>query len=108
MTGMPYHLEKGPELEVLEDYLNGDATRALAALAKLRKGVPLASIGGFDSTSLDHGPLNTFAAREVHIHRHWLGQRRDNGTWLPQRPFDPVTNPTTGFGRDWYGDADGI
>lgn len=106
---MPFHLEKGPELEVLEDFLNSSTDRAVDALGRLRSGVPLAEAGGFDSTSLDHGPNNTFEARLVHFQRDWLGMRRDaSGRWHDQRPFDPVSNPTTGFWKDWYGDADGI
>ena len=36
MPGMPYHLEKGPWLSILEDYLNADAYRLIEALRHFR------------------------------------------------------------------------
>ena len=48
---MPYSLEKGPYLSVIEDYVNGDRGRALETLARLRNGDDIAQLDTFDSTT---------------------------------------------------------
>lgn len=79
MPGMPYHLEKGPLLSVLDAFVNtGSDERLVNALKKLRAGAPLTSIGPFDSPNLYH-PSFPFPYRQqadlvAHFNNHWLGQ----------------------------------
>ena len=48
MPGMPYHLEKGPLLSVLDSFFNGGSTdRLRTALTELRQNVPLSQVGQF-------------------------------------------------------------
>jgi hypothetical protein len=43
------------------------------------------------------------------VEEHWWGRRRVTpGNWADQAPYDPVNNPTTGFWKHWYGDAEGV
>jgi hypothetical protein len=76
---MPYHLEKGPLLSVLDSFFNsGSDARLVNALTKLRTGVPLDSIGVFDSPNL-YSPAFPFPYRRRedlvgHFNTHWLGQ----------------------------------
>lgn len=105
---MPFHVEIGPNWEVLEDYLNGDAGRLTDLLANLRAGADLMDLGLFDSTSLLGGPRPPAQVKD-HGRADWFGMRpRPGGGWEPQAPFDPVTNPSTGYWQQWYGDAEGI
>ena len=53
---MPYSLEKGPYLSVIEDFVNGDRGRALETLARLRNGDDIDQLDTFDSQPLDTGP----------------------------------------------------
>ena len=59
---MPYSLEKGPYLSVIEDYVNGSRGRALETLARLRNGDAIDELDAFDSQPLDAGPYSTDAA----------------------------------------------
>jgi hypothetical protein len=83
---MPYHLEKGPLLSVLDDFFNsGSKTRLITALKELRAGVDLTSIGVFDSPNLytytaPDGTVKTYPYPYdsqphlvAHFNEHWLG-----------------------------------
>ena len=105
---MPYSLEKGPYLSVIEDYVNGSRGRALETLAKLRNGDAIDEIDAFDSQPLDAGPYSTAQLRD-HFKQDWLGYKPDgNGGWLPPPKFDALTSPTTGFWQAWHGDCEGV
>jgi hypothetical protein len=105
---MPFHVEVGPNWEVLEDYCNGSRQRLVDALAKLEAGGDLMDIGLFTSKTLVGGPLSLQQLRD-HGRRDWFGMRETaNGQWQPQPPFNKATNPTTGYWRQWYGDAEEI
>ena len=105
---MPYSLEKGPYLSVIEDYVNGDRERALTALTSLRNGDAIDQLEAFDSQPLDAGPYSTTQLRD-HFKQDWLGYKPDGqGGWLPPPPFDALTSPTTGFWQAWHGDCEGV
>ena len=106
MPGMPYHLEKGPVLSVLEDVLRGPTAQVENILTRLRDpSVPLAEVGGLDSTTLNAPPYPTTGDRVAHIEKDWFGYVV--GT-QQQAPFNPLTNPTTGFWENYWGDVAGI
>lgn len=78
MPGMPYHLEKGPLLSVMDDFFNtGPRARLVTALSRLRAGDPLTDIGPFDSpnlySALFPNPYKTQADLVAHFNDHWLG-----------------------------------
>jgi len=74
MPGMPYHLEKGAWLSVVEDYLNGDALRALDALDELRSNTPIGAMNWIGTAALNGDPdyPDTVRRRE-HLEEDWLG-----------------------------------
>jgi hypothetical protein len=103
---MPYHLEKGPVLSVLEDLLGGTTAQLGALLGRLRDpNVDLAEVGGLDSTTLDVPPYPTKASRVAHIERDWFGFTP--GT-QQQPAFSLGANRTTGKWESYYGDVAGI
>lgn len=108
MSGMPYHLEKGPILSVLEAFANQDYKRLAAAVDALRAGVALVDVGVVNSTTLQGGPHPTVAALVDHINRHWLGMTRQGGSWVPQPPFDPQHPTTTGHWQHYHGPVEAI
>lgn len=78
MPGMPYHLEKGPWLSILEDYLNADSARLIDALAQFRASRDHSTSLGvspfFDSDSFDGDPdYQTPDARRGHMQNDWFG-----------------------------------
>jgi hypothetical protein len=78
MPGMPYHLEKGPLLSVLEDFCNrGPEARLVKALKELRAGTPLPDVGPFDSPNLYWPrfpwPYQNPGQLIAHFNDHWLG-----------------------------------
>lgn len=87
MPGMPYHLEKGPLLSVLDDFCNsGSHARLATALKALRGGATLTGVGVFDSPNL-YSPAFSFPYRNraeliTHFETHWLGYA----------PLNPATN----------------
>ncbi len=87
MPGMPYHLEKGAWLSVLEDYLNGDPSRTATVLALLRdQDLPVTDTGFLESPALDGDPeYRTADARQEHLQRDWFGWPADGTAW-PTRP----------------------
>jgi hypothetical protein len=79
MPGMPYHLEKGPLLSVLDAFCNkGSDARLVTALVNLRNGARLTDIGAFDSPNLYHPtfpfPFGSKADLVGHFEKHWLGK----------------------------------
>jgi len=106
MPGMPYHLEKGPVLSVLEDLLHQPAATLAQMLARLRDPtIPLAQVGGLDSTTLNVPPYPTTKSRIDHIEHDWFGFTP--GTQV-QPAFDLATHRTTGVWESYYGDVAGI
>jgi hypothetical protein len=84
MPGMPYHLEKGPLLSVLDAFCNqGSKPRLQGALKALRRGDPLTSIGAFDSPNLFSPslpwPFDQPPSLVDHFNHHWLGHQALNG-----------------------------
>lgn len=109
MSGMPYHLEKGPILSVLESFANDDVNRRKAALAALRANTPLVQVGVVDSTTLKGGPHPTVAALVAHINQHWFGMTKAaDGSWQPQAAFDPAQPATTGHWQHYHGPVEQI
>ena len=79
MPGMPYHLEKGPLLSVLDAFCNtGTDARLVTALVALRNGARLTDVGAFDSPNLYHPsfpfPFGNKADLVGHFETHWLGK----------------------------------
>ncbi|HUQ40663.1 MAG TPA: hypothetical protein VM030_10965 [Acidimicrobiales bacterium] len=104
---MPYSLEKGPYLSVMEDFAS-TTDHMVQTLQQMRQGVPVSDNPVVASPSLDAGPYDK-KARVQHVNADWFGMRQQSsGAWSAQPPFDPLTNPTTGFWLHWYGDAEAI
>ena len=71
-----------------------------------------------ESTNLDSPPPGypNAAERRKHVEEDWWGWRpplpatRDQGdpSDPKQRPFNPISNPTTGFWKHWYGNAEAV
>jgi hypothetical protein len=89
MPGMPYHLEKGGWLEVLEDYLNGAPGRSEKILALLRDPqIRVSDTGFLQSPSLDKDPdYETVPKRVGHLRRDWFGYVGED--LVPEEPQDP-------------------
>jgi hypothetical protein len=102
---MPYHLEKGPLLSVLDDFFNGAPPSRLAtALHRLRAGEPLADIGPFDSPNLYRAsyprPYQNAGQLKDHFNREWLGH---------PPPINPTTaNRQTGHWQFYKGPVEAI
>ena len=75
MPGMPYHLEKGGWLSVLEDYLNGAPGRSQMILELLRDSdIPVSDAGFLESPALDVDPdYETEFKRVWHLRTDWFG-----------------------------------
>lgn len=95
MPGMPYHLEKGPVLSVLESFCNDDRGRLVQALTDLQNDVALEQIAPFDDPHLIRPdlppPYQTAAQLRNHFFDHWLGK---------QTPGNPSASSPTGH---WHG-----
>ena len=89
MPGMPYHLEKGGWLSVLEDYLNGAPGRSQRFLALLRDpAIRVSDTGFLQSPSLDKDPdYETIDKRVGHLRRDWFGYVGED--LVPETPQDP-------------------
>jgi hypothetical protein len=104
MPGMPYHLEKGPLLSVLDDFFNsGSEARLLTALNDLRSGMRLTDVGVFDSTNLYDPnypwPYQNRGQLVAHFEQHWLGNP----------PLNPMTAGTqTGHWQFYQGPVETI
>lgn len=110
--GMPYQLEKGPYFAVTESMLDfgGNRSGRLALLKLMLSGTDPNRLPSLDSKSLNGGPMSDADARFEHMNRHWFGRSRAdrNDPWVDQDPFDPQHPKTTGYWRQWYGDAGAI
>ena len=86
MPGMPYHLEKGGWLSVLEDYLNGAPGRSEAILALLKDpSIRVSDTGFLQSPSLDKDPdYETVTKRVGHLRRDWFGYTGEE--YIPDTP----------------------
>lgn len=115
MSGMPYFVEKGPMLSVVESYLNDDLSRRIKTLEGFRNGGPLGE--SLASTTLDMPPgypHATYGERSKHFNEHWLG--KSTRSIIPPVGGPPFEIPTLeklfpnglGFWRHWHGDAEGI
>ena len=98
---MPYVMDSGPYLSVLEDRLN-DPTRRGPILTDLRSGEALSTIAGLDSTNLD-GDHKLPDERVAILNRYWFGMDLVAGAWVKQ----PNTFPT-GFWQGYQGDPEEI
>jgi hypothetical protein len=110
---MPYHLEKGPYLSVIESYVNDQAsgvTRIVAAIGFLRQTPPnfLATAPPVTSPAVAPPPPTQPPFLPESIGRLWQGMRQAaNGTWtIRQPPYDATNNLQTGYWNVWYGDAE--
>jgi hypothetical protein len=111
MPGMPYHLEKGPLLSVLDDFCNrGSDERLRKALGQLRDKHTLAQIGVFDSPNLYErpgpqgperypAPFDEKANLVKHFEHHWLGR--------PPQPH-PMDAFQTGHWKFYQGPVEDI
>lgn len=113
MPIMPYAMEKGPYLSIVEDFLNDDRARALRALQDLRSGVPIVDLGPLDPP-IQGSPYSP-ADLKRHVNRDWWGfepvHARGTSTivsWGGQPQFDAVHEPTTGFWQHWYGQPEKV
>ena len=110
--GMPYQLEKGPYFSVTESMLDfgGSAQQRLALLALMLAPEDPNQLPTLDSTTLNQGPLNNPDPRRDHMNTHWFGRSHNpaTGAWEEQAAFNPVNPTSTGYWRNWYGDAGGI
>ncbi|HVN51681.1 MAG TPA: hypothetical protein VMT43_09625 [Acidimicrobiales bacterium] len=117
MPGMPYHLEKGPILSVLESFANGgNSTSGTTRHNNMRKvldrlrdpSIALTAVGGLDSTNLNGGATNpwpTYDDRVAHIEQDWFGYTPGG---VPQAAFNPSIPHRTGFWINYHGDVEGI
>jgi hypothetical protein len=107
--GMPYYLEKGPVLTLIETYING----ASPGKRKLLKDLRIAEANAPASPDwvtdvlpdLWRDPAFTYVPNITnHIIEHWFGMKKQGGQWrLPQPP-----EPTTGEWIDYKGDVNAI
>ena len=106
---MPYTTEKSMIFQVTESWANGSRDDALAALRHLATGGRISEMAPVGSTNLDQYTGTDATWRRKHVEEHWWGNRQDaSGAWEKQPPYDPVSNPTTGFWAHWYGDAEAV
>lgn len=105
---MPYYLEKGPFLAVLEDFVAGPQAHLVDLLRRLRQGDGWETFNFFGSPTLKNPDQETAAEWIKHLNNHWFGKEQDaEGNWV-QKEFDPDTNQQTGYWFDYYGDVEGI
>jgi len=102
---MPYQLEKGPYFSVTESVLD-DIERRCWILAWLRSHPDdgFDSMPTLDSTTLQQPPGGTPINLYAHQNLHWYGQTQQSGNQFVQPPYNALTNPTTGFWHNWYGE----
>ena len=99
---MPYVLDTGPYLSVLEGRVN-DPARRTSILTSLRNGDPLATIAGLDSTTLDADGKLPHERVEI-LNQCWFGMSSPSpGRWTKQPNAFP-----TGFWQGYQGDPEAI
>jgi hypothetical protein len=111
-TGMPYHLEKGGTLRLLEKWLNKPSTNRPALIEMLRTATAPAAwiehplLDGFwgDAAFNIDVPLdpNGGIARRTEIIRNWFGHEGVPGNW------QKVEKPTTGYWIAYNGEVEEI
>ena len=111
-THMPYQLEKGPYFSVTESVFDNIDLR-IEVLAGLRTPTVFDpdALPTLESTSLNTttGPVRNHGERMEHENAEWYGKTQlPSGGWAAQPAFDPLHPKSTGFWRNWYGDAEGI
>lgn len=111
MVGMPYHLEKGPWLTILEDYLNGERGRSLRFLRELRalrdSNGSLREIAFLDTPALDADPENaTPQDRRDHLGDDWFGGP-DNRAGFPAAVLAELERSGAAGGPDVLARLDG-
>jgi hypothetical protein len=105
---MPYHLEKGPTIRLLEQHLNGTADEMRAMLDGLRASpgsvawVLTAIPGLWDDARFNHSPLGSGAAVRDNLLRDWFGFEESGGAWVPEG------GDTTGYWIAYQGDVNEI
>jgi hypothetical protein len=111
---MPYTTEKSQVFQVMESWANGDRLTALEALWDLIEGEPISDFPVVGSSNIV-GDGRTVDQRRAHIREDWWGweqpapARGQGDQFDPnQKPYDPTSNPTTGFWQHWYGNAEGV
>jgi hypothetical protein len=116
---MPYHLEKGPTLRVIEKTINADLRAAWTRICA-SKGGPLDWLLGPDATKATWsdsalekwkdrslGAAAQAANAQEAIARDWFGYAQQNGKWAPEGP-KPGKWPTTGYWIAYDGDVNEI
>lgn len=96
MPGMPYNLERGPYLAMLEDLINKDPVRCLESLRDPDK--PVTALLRDPAVGIDGGPYADTARLADHIDRDWFGIK----------PGAPNDDGTSHYWSYWRGDAQGI
>jgi hypothetical protein len=117
---MPYHLEKGPTLRVIEKTINADPERAWQRICRSQGG-PLDWLLGDDATQAtwNDPALHEWAARakgtekkaqspQAAIARDWFGYRLRGGKWAPESPPTKNKPLTTGYWIAYDGDVNAI
>jgi hypothetical protein len=109
---MPYHLEKGPTIRLIEQHLNGTADEMRAMLDTLRASagsvdwVTHAIPGLWDDEQFARSPLGSGQAVHDELIRNWLGFETGGtgqaGTWAP------AGGDTTGYWVAYRGDVNEI
>jgi hypothetical protein len=120
---MPYHLEKGPVFSVFEadKYQTKDMYCDILTLLREKNtqgksAVQIADLMPYSDSELDHGPYNDQEKRRYHMNVHWFGMTKTGTTTTGKATYDPqtngsfqwVSNPTTGWWRNYFGDVEGI
>jgi hypothetical protein len=105
MTGSMPYVANVASLVVVESLFNGDGSQQhkLGALAAIDTAEHLMD------AALHFSDTPELRAQIAHINVDWFGLRQTATGWDPQLPYDPSSNPTTGFWDRWYiEDAEGI
>jgi hypothetical protein len=97
MAIMPYNLEKGPYLAMLEDLMNRDPVRCLRSLRMIDQ--PVTALLRELNEEIPGGPHGTTAELADHIDQHWFG--------LDSSPGEP-SRGTSRYWSNWRGDAQSI
>jgi hypothetical protein len=116
--GMPYHMHKGHTWQTIDRYLSTKdldkrAARKALVLGALRdthtypRFTDIFRLIAPASYAPPGGGANPVDALIVHMNKDWFGLEQQGGTWGPQKPYGPG-NTTTGFWRNWYGDAEAV
>jgi hypothetical protein len=104
--GMPYYLEKGPVLTLIETYVNKSAAIKWDVLKKLQQAETSLPSSDWVNDVLpdlwrDHA-FTKAAHTPLHIREHWFGYNAD-GT-----PWPSASSRTTGYWHGYKGDVNAI